>query len=82
MVDGTDNVEARYVLSDACVLLGGVPLISGAAVGVEGYAMVLCERRGRRSRVCVIRRVVEIVVVVVNVSVSGSVIGGEWFDGI
>ncbi|CAK9252503.1 unnamed protein product, partial [Sphagnum jensenii] len=56
VVDATDNVETRYLLSDACVLLGK-PLVSGSAgtwqrylyfhsycvpVGLEGQVTVLC----------------------------------------
>ena len=39
VVDGTDNVATRYILSDACVLLGK-PLVSGAAIGMDGQATV------------------------------------------
>ena len=35
VVDATDNVVTRYLLSDACVLLGR-PLVSGAALRLEG----------------------------------------------
>ena len=39
VIDATDNVPTRYLLSDACVL-AGKPLISGAAVGTDGQATV------------------------------------------
>ena len=39
VVDGTDNVSSRYILSDACVL-AGKPLVSGAAIGMDGQATV------------------------------------------
>jgi len=39
VVDGTDNVSTRYILSDACVL-AGKPLVSGAAIGMDGQATV------------------------------------------
>jgi len=37
-VDGTDNVETRYVLNDACVK-AGVPWVYGGAVGTDGLLM-------------------------------------------
>ncbi|GFQ00121.1 adenylyltransferase and sulfurtransferase mocs3 [Phtheirospermum japonicum] len=39
VVDATDNVPSRYMISDCCVVLGK-PLISGAALGVEGQLTV------------------------------------------
>ena len=39
VVDGTDNVATRYILSDACVLAGKT-LVSGAAIGMDGQATV------------------------------------------
>ncbi len=44
-VDGTDNVETRYVLNDACVELGK-PWIYGGAVGTEGLAMAILPGHG------------------------------------
>ena len=35
VVDATDNVATRYLLNDACVLLGK-PLVSGSALRLEG----------------------------------------------
>ncbi|PNX68629.1 adenylyltransferase and sulfurtransferase mocs3-like protein, partial [Trifolium pratense] len=35
IVDATDNAPTRYMISDCCVVLGK-PLVSGAAVGLEG----------------------------------------------
>mmetsp|Transcript_30962 Transcript_30962/g.29575 ORF Transcript_30962/g.29575 Transcript_30962/m.29575 type:complete len:535 (-) Transcript_30962:3-1607(-) len=45
IVDATDNFEARYIINDACVLLGK-PLVSGSAVGMEGQITVLAPRIG------------------------------------
>lgn len=39
VVDATDNLPSRYMISDCCVLLNK-PLISGAAVGLEGQLSV------------------------------------------
>lgn len=39
VVDATDNVPSRYMINDCCVVLGK-PLISGAAVGLEGQLTV------------------------------------------
>ncbi|KAL8516598.1 hypothetical protein ACS0TY_015022 [Phlomoides rotata] len=39
VVDATDNVPSRYMISDCCVVLGK-PLISGAALGLEGQLTV------------------------------------------
>ncbi|BAS78980.1 Os02g0525400 [Oryza sativa Japonica Group] len=39
VVDATDNLPTRYMISDCCVLLNK-PLISGAALGLEGQSML------------------------------------------
>ena len=39
VLDCTDNVATRYILSDACVLLRK-PLVSGAAIGMDGQVTV------------------------------------------
>ncbi|KAK4355224.1 hypothetical protein RND71_024195 [Anisodus tanguticus] len=39
VVDATDNAPSRYMINDCCVVLGK-PLISGAAVGLEGQLTV------------------------------------------
>ncbi|KAL7124566.1 hypothetical protein ABFS83_14G056900 [Erythranthe nasuta] len=39
VVDSTDNAPSRYMISDCCVVLGK-PLISGAALGLEGQLTV------------------------------------------
>uniref|UniRef100_A0A0D9VMB4 Adenylyltransferase and sulfurtransferase MOCS3 n=1 Tax=Leersia perrieri TaxID=77586 RepID=A0A0D9VMB4_9ORYZ len=39
IVDATDNLPSRYMMSDCCVLMNK-PLISGAAVGLEGQLTV------------------------------------------
>lgn len=39
-VDGTDNAQTRYLVNDACVKLG-LPWVMGAALGVEGRAMLV-----------------------------------------
>ncbi|KAF0933497.1 hypothetical protein E2562_018581 [Oryza meyeriana var. granulata] len=39
VVDATDNLSSRYMISDCCVLMNK-PLISGAAVGLEGQLTV------------------------------------------
>ncbi|CAN6471957.1 unnamed protein product [Victoria cruziana] len=39
VIDATDNVTTRYLISDCCVLLGK-PLVSGAALGLEGQLTV------------------------------------------
>ena len=57
IVDGTDNQESRYLISDAAVLAGR-PLVSGAAVGTNGQLTVYHHRecgedgrhRGHRRR--------------------------------
>jgi adenylyltransferase/sulfurtransferase len=45
VVDATDNFKSRYLISDACVMLKK-PLISAAAVGLEGQISVLCVDNG------------------------------------
>jgi len=44
VVDGTDNVETRYLLNDACVK-AGLPWIYGGAVGSQGLAMTVLPGR-------------------------------------
>ncbi|KAI7729938.1 hypothetical protein M8C21_031297, partial [Ambrosia artemisiifolia] len=39
VIDATDNAPSRYLISDCCVLLGK-PLVSGAALGLEGQLTV------------------------------------------
>ncbi|KAL8226447.1 hypothetical protein R6Q57_016279 [Mikania cordata] len=39
VIDATDNAPSRYLISDCCVLLGK-PLVSGAALGLEGQLAV------------------------------------------
>jgi adenylyltransferase/sulfurtransferase len=45
IVDGTDNFPARYLLNDACALLGQ-PLVFGSIFRFEGQAAVFDARRG------------------------------------
>lgn len=44
VMDCTDNVQTRYLLSDACAV-AGVPLVSAAAVSLEGQLTVYCRER-------------------------------------
>ncbi|CAM9183413.1 unnamed protein product [Chrysoparadoxa australica] len=39
VVDASDNPRTRYLINDACVL-GGKPLVSGSALGLEGQVTV------------------------------------------
>lgn len=39
IVDASDNPQTRYLINDACVL-GGKPLVSGSAMGIEGQLTV------------------------------------------
>ncbi|KAM7502619.1 hypothetical protein LguiB_001523 [Lonicera macranthoides] len=39
VIDATDNVPSRYMINDCCVVLGK-PLVSGAALGLEGQLTV------------------------------------------
>lgn len=45
VVDGTDNFPARYLLGDACALLG-VPLVHGAVMRTHGQVTVFDAARG------------------------------------
>lgn len=40
VVDGTDNLEARYLVNDACVK-AGIPWVYGGAVGSTGMSMTI-----------------------------------------
>jgi adenylyltransferase/sulfurtransferase len=44
-VDGTDNFPARYLINDACVLLG-IPDVYGSIFRFEGQASVFYARKG------------------------------------
>ena len=44
ILDGTDNVETRYLLNDLSVKRG-IPWVYGACVGIEGRCMVICPPR-------------------------------------
>lgn len=45
VVDATDNVSTRYLINDSCVILGK-PLVSGAALGLEGQLTVYHQNQG------------------------------------
>lgn len=45
VVDGTDNFPARYLLGDACALLG-IPLVHGAVLRTHGQVAVFDAARG------------------------------------
>ncbi|KAM1149381.1 hypothetical protein ACFX15_029822 [Malus domestica] len=45
VVDATDNAPSRYMISDCCVVIGK-PLVSGAAVGLEGQLTVFNYKSG------------------------------------
>jgi adenylyltransferase/sulfurtransferase len=45
VADGTDNFPTRYLINDACVLLG-IPLVYGSILQFEGQAAVFDARRG------------------------------------
>jgi len=47
VVDGTDNFATRYAINDAC-FAGGKPLVSGAAIRMEGQVAVF-DPRDRES---------------------------------
>ena len=45
VVDASDNISTRYLVSDVCCVLG-LPLVSGAAIGTEGQLTVYCHNDG------------------------------------
>jgi sulfur-carrier protein adenylyltransferase/sulfurtransferase len=45
VIDGTDRLSARYLINDACVLLG-LPLVSAAIHRFEGQLMTYVPQRG------------------------------------
>ena len=45
VVDGSDNFPTRYLVNDACVLLG-LPLVHGAVLGLNGQVGVFDAARG------------------------------------
>lgn len=44
VIDGSDNFETRFLINDACVLLGK-PLVTGAVLAYEGQAMTVIPRK-------------------------------------
>lgn len=44
VIDGTDNLETRYLLNDACVK-AGIPWVYGAVIGSTGLAMAIVPGR-------------------------------------
>lgn len=50
VVDGTDNYPTRYLINDACVLLGK-PLVYGSIFQFEGQASVFYAGKGRATAV-------------------------------
>ncbi len=44
VVDGTDNLETRFLVNDACVRLG-IPWVYGGAIGSTGMAMAIVPGR-------------------------------------
>jgi adenylyltransferase/sulfurtransferase len=49
VVDGSDNFPTRYLVNDACVLLGK-PLVSGAILKFEGQVTTIVPREGHCYR--------------------------------
>ena len=49
IVDGTDNFPTRYLINDACVMLGK-PLVSGAILRFEGQVTTLVPGKGHCYR--------------------------------
>jgi len=49
IVDGTDNFPARYLINDACVILGK-PLVSGAVLRFEGQVTTIVPGEGHCYR--------------------------------
>jgi adenylyltransferase/sulfurtransferase len=45
VVDGTDNYPTRYLVNDACVMLG-VPNVYGSIFRFDGQASVFCQKDG------------------------------------
>jgi len=45
VLDGTDNFSTRYLINDACLVLG-VPLLSASILKFEGQLAVLCTKSG------------------------------------
>ena len=54
IVDGTDNFPTRYLVNDACVLLGK-PNVYGSIFRFEGQASVFCAPRTARAIAASIR---------------------------
>ena len=52
VLDASDNAPTRYLASDACCI-AGKPLVSGAALGMDGQLTTLCVKPdGGRPHSC------------------------------
>ncbi len=45
LIDGSDNLETRYLMSSTCLDLG-IPFVYGAVFQMEGHVSVLCAEKG------------------------------------
>ncbi len=51
VLDGSDNFPTKYLVSDACTILG-IPNVYGAILGFEGQVSVFSYNRGPSYRLC------------------------------
>ncbi len=52
VLDGSDNFPTKYLVSDACTILG-IPNVYGAILGFEGQVSVFSYNRGPSYRCCI-----------------------------
>ena len=51
VIDGTDNFATRYLVNDACVLVG-IPYVWGSVFRWEGQVSVFWAEHGPQYRIC------------------------------
>ena len=74
VVDGSDNFETRYAVNRACVT-AAKPLVSGAAIRMEGQVAVFASRPGKPCYECLYRRGVGVDERCVENGVLGPIVG-------
>ena len=74
VVDGSDNFETRYAVNRACVA-AEKPLVSGAAIRMEGQVAVFAPRPGEPCYECLYKRGVGVDESCVENGVLGPIVG-------
>ncbi len=74
VVDGSDNFETRYAVNRACVV-AAKPLVSGAAIRMEGQVAVFASQPGKPCYECLYKRGIGTDETCVGNGVLGPIVG-------